>query len=218
MATAQTQLQKKLYTVAEYLEFERQAEERHEFIDGEIRAMAGESPKHSSINVNVIFEVMGDIKGKPCQVFSPNMKIRSGEKTSPSSLKGLFSYADLTVVCGEPQFHDEVGDVLVNPKIIFEILSPSTESFDRGEKFHRYRNHNESLTDYVLIWQTQPLIEHFERQANGQWLMTEVKGLESELHLTSIDCRLKLAEVYNRVNFQPPIAPDAEAVQMNEEP
>lgn len=203
MATAQTQLQKKLYTVAEYLEFERLAEERHEFIDGEIHAMAGESPKHSSVNFNLIAEVAIQIKGKSCQGFSPNMKVRSGEQTAPHSSKGLFSYPDLTVVCGEPQFHDQVGDVLINPKVIFEVLSPSTESFDRGEKFHRYRNHNESLTDYVLIWQTQPMIEHFERQPTGQWLMTEVKGLENELHIASIDCRLKLAEVYDRVNFQP---------------
>lgn len=202
MATPQSQIQKKLYTVAEYLELERQAEDRHEFIDGEIRAMAGESLRHSTINFNLIAEVAIQIKGKPCRGFSPNMKVRSGEQTTPHSVKGLFSYPDLTVVCDEPVLHDQVGDVLVNPKVIFEVLSPSTESFDRGEKFHRYRNHNQSLADYVLIWQTQPLIEHFQRQPNGQWLMTEVKGPESELYLASIDCRLKLAEIYNRVNFQ----------------
>jgi Uma2 family endonuclease len=213
---ATTQLQKKLYTVAEYLEFERQAEERHEFIDGEIRAMAGESPKHSAINVNVIFEVMSDLTDTPYQVFSPNMKIRSGEKIGPHSNKGVFSYADLTVVCGEPEFHDEFGDVLVNPTVIFEILSPSTESFDRGEKFRRFRTYNPSLTDDVLTSQSQPLIEHFEHQPNGQWLMTEIKGLENELHLTSIGCRLKLTEVYKRVNFQP-LPPDIGVEQPNEE-
>ncbi|MEO6724324.1 MAG: Uma2 family endonuclease [Blastocatellia bacterium] len=216
MATAQTQLQKKLYTVAEYLEFERQAEERHEFIDGVIRAMAGESPQHSSINFDLNIEVGNQLKGKSCRGFSPNMKIRSGEKTSPDSVKGLFSYADLTIVCGDPKFHDEVGDVLVNPKVIFEVLSPSTESFDRGEKFHRYRNHNESLTDYVLIWQTQPMIEHFQRQLTGQWLMTEVKGLESELHIASNDCRLKLSEVYEHVNFQSPDAPNTSVTHEDE--
>lgn len=203
MATPQSQIQKRLYTIAEYLEFEREAEERHYFIDGEIFAMAGESPQHSSINFNLIAEAAPQIKGKSCQGFSPNMKIRSGERSSPESLKGLFSYADMTVVCGKPAFHDEVGDVLVNPKVIFEVLSPSTELFDRGEKFRRFRTYNESLTDYVLISQTQALIEHFERQPNGQWLMTEVKGLEGELYISSIDCRLKLAEVYDRVNFQP---------------
>lgn len=201
MATPKARMEHRLRTVAEYLEYERQAEERHEFIDGEIYAMAGETPRHSTINFNLISEVRGAIKGTRCRGFSPNMKVRSGEKTTPNSIKGVFSYPDLTVVCGEPQLHDEVGDVLVNPKVIFEILSRSTGSFDRGIKFHRLRTYNESLTDYVLVWQSQPLIEHFQRQSNGQWLMTEVAGLESELHITSIDCRLKLAEIYDRVDF-----------------
>jgi Uma2 family endonuclease len=201
VATPQSQLHKKLHTVAEYLEFERQAEERHYFIDGEIFAMAGESPQHSSVNVDLIVEIASQLRGTSCRVFSPNMKIRSGERFSPNSMKGLFSYADMTV-CDVPQFHDEIGDVLVNPKVIFEILSPSTESFDRGEKFRRFRTYNDSLTDYVLISQTHPIVEHFQRQPNGQWLMTEVIGLENELHIGSINCRLKLAEVYDRVTFQ----------------
>jgi hypothetical protein len=164
--------------------------------------MAGESPQHSSANVNLIAEVVPQIKETFCQPFSPNMKVRSGERTSPVSLKGLFSYADLTIVCGEPQFHDEVGDVLVNPKVIFEILPPSIGLFDRGEKFRRFRTYNDSLTDYVLISQVQPLIEHFQRQTDGQWPVTEVKGLKGELYIASIDCRLKLSAVYNHVSFQ----------------
>ncbi|MEK7830161.1 MAG: Uma2 family endonuclease, partial [Acidobacteriota bacterium] len=205
-------------TVAEYLEFERQAEDRHEFIDGVIRAMAGESPRHSSINANLIVEVGTRVKGTSCRVFSPNMKVRSGEQTVANSIKGLFSYPDLTVVCGEPQLHDKIGDVLINPKVIFEVLSPSTASFDKSEKFQRLRTHNESLTDYVLVWQTQPLIEHFQRQSNGQWLMTEVAGLENELHISSINCRLKLAEVYDRVNFDSPSEQADESDHENEEP
>lgn len=214
MATPQSKIHKRLSTVAEYLEFERQAEDRHEFVDGEIRAMAGESPWHSIINLNLIVEVGNQLKGKQCQAFSPNMKIRSGEQVDPHSPKGLFSYADLTVVCGKPQFHDQFGDVLLNPKVIFEVLSPSTESFDRGDKFERYRNHNESLTDYVLVSQKKPLIEHFQRQPNGQWLMTEVRGMKGELHLASIDCRLKLAEVYDRVEF----SSEKPSAELGEEP
>ena len=210
MATPKAKLEAGLHTVAEYLELERQAEERHEFIDGVIRAMAGESPRHSTINFNLIAEVGAKIKGTRCQGFSPNMKVRSGEQTIANSIKGLFSYPDLTVVCGQPQLHDKVGDVLVNPKVIFEVLSPSTGDFDRSEKFRRLRTYNESLTDYVLVWQTQPLIEHFERQATGQWLMTEVAGLENELHIASINCRLKLAEIYDRVEFDPPNEFDTE--------
>ncbi|MDX2041791.1 MAG: Uma2 family endonuclease [Acidobacteriota bacterium] len=204
MATPKAKLDHRLRTVAEYLEFERQAEERHEFMDGVIHAMAGESPRHSTINFNLIAEVGTKIKGTRCQGFSPNMKVRSGEQTIANSIKGLFSYPDLTVVCGEPQLHDKVGDVLLNPKVIFEVLSPSTGDFDRSEKFRRLRTYNESLTDYVLVWQTHPLIEHFERQPTGQWLMTEVAGLEKELHIASINCQLKLAEIYDRVEFDPP--------------
>ena len=215
MATPEAKLERQLRTVAEYLESERQAEERHEFLDGEIYAMAGESPRHSIINFNLIAEVGAKIKGTRCQGFSPNMKIRSGEKITPNSTKGLFSYPDLTVVCGEPQLHDEVGDVLINPKVIFAVLSPSTGSFDRGEKFRRLRTYNESLTDYVLVWQSQPLIEHFTRQSSGQWLMTELVGLESELQIASIDCRLKLADIYDRIDFDDPN--DASSEEAEEE-
>ncbi len=215
MATPKAKLEKRLRTVAEYLEFERAAEERHEFIDGVIRAMAGESPRHSNINANLITEVTIQLKRTSCRTFSPNMKVRSGEQTLAHSLKGLFSYPDLTVVCGEVQLHDKVGDVLINPKVIFEILSPSTCDFDRGKKFQRLRTYNESLTDYVLVWQTQPLIEHFQRQPNGQWLMTEVVGLESELQIASIECRLKLSEIYDRVDFD---SPDETNDESEEEP
>lgn len=218
MATPQAKLESRLRTVAEYLEFERKAEERHEFIDGVIRAMAGESPRHSNINANLITEVTLQLKKTSCRTFSPNMKVRSGEQTVANSVKGLFSYPDLTVVCGEPQLHDKVGDVLVNPKVIFEVLSPSTSDFDRSEKFRRLRTFNESLTDYVLVWQTQPLLEHFQRQSNNQWLMTEVAGLENELHISSINCRLKLAEVYDRVNFDSPSEQADESEHETEEP
>ena len=191
------------YSFEEYLEFERQADERHEFIDGEIRAMAGESVNHSTANANLTAEVVFQLKGKNCRAFSPNMKVQSGhyfkqKKTS----KGLFSYPDLVVVCGKPEFLDETKDVLLNPKVIFEVISPSTEAFDRGEKFSRYRAWNETLTDYVLIWQVAPLVEHFERQADNRWLLTIVEGLEGVLTLETIECTLKLADIYERVEFE----------------
>ncbi|MBV9209754.1 MAG: Uma2 family endonuclease, partial [Acidobacteria bacterium] len=105
----------------------------------------------------------------------------------------------LTVVCGEPLFHDERRDVLVNPTIIFEVLSPSTEAYDRGEKFQRYRTHLASLKDYVLVTQSKPFIEHFSRQHDGAWLYTATSGLAESLALASIDCRLPLEEVYRLV-------------------
>lgn len=202
MATPQSEFQKRVYAVAEYLEFERQAEDRHEFTDGEIGAMAGESLEHSEIGTSLSRFVSTHLLYSSCRVTSPNMRTGSGEQINANSSKGLFSYYDLGVVCGEPKFQDKFRDVLANPKVLFEILSSSTGSYDRGEKFRRYRTYNDSLTDYVLVWQTPPLIERFERQPNNPWLMTEVKGLDSALHTASIDCRLKLTEVYDRISFQ----------------
>ncbi len=122
-------------TAADYLAFERGSAERHQFVDGEIFAMAGESLAHSTTNANLIISLGVQLRGKPCRVLSPNMKIRSGLAEAHST-KGLFSYADATVVCGEPRFHDTHQDVLLNPKLIVEVLSPSTEAFDRGRSLH----------------------------------------------------------------------------------
>jgi Uma2 family endonuclease len=192
-----------IYSTEEYLEFERNADERHEFLDGEIFAMAGESTRHSTVCINLSGELYNKLKGKSCRAFSPNMKVQSGhffkqKKTS----KGLFSYPDLTVVCGEPQFLDDNSDVLMNPKVIFEVLSPATEAFDRGEKFSRYRAWNETLTDYILIWQDIPVVEHFQRQDNHHWLLTIVEGVESTLEIASIECSIKLADLYDRLEFE----------------
>jgi Uma2 family endonuclease len=193
------------YTVEEYLGFERASEERHEFIDGQIYAMAGESLAHSVINVNLIITLGLQLRGKPCQALSPNMKVRSGpffkeQKTA----KGLFSYADVTVVCGQPQFHDQQQDVLLNPTVVIEVLSPSTEHLDRSEKFLRYRTHLDSLQHYVLVAQDFPLVEVYTRQPGAGWLLTEAGGLEGAVALPAIDCRLALAEVYDRVTFPKP--------------
>ncbi|MGH9835063.1 MAG: Uma2 family endonuclease [Blastocatellia bacterium] len=207
MAVPQERL---LYTVEEYLEMERASEERHEYIDGYIYKLAGESPDHSRVNVNLITILNIQLRGKPCEAFSPNMKVRSGpyfkeQKTN----KGLFSYADVSVVCGEPQFHDQHRDVLINPIALIEILSDSTEDFNRDEKFRRYRTHNDTLQDYALVSQALPLIQVYSRHPDG-WLMNEAIGLESSIRLPSIDCHLPLQEVYDRVTF-PPEEADAEA-------
>ena len=184
----------------DYLAMERQADLRHEFVDGEIFAMAGESLEHSVICTNLAYLMVGQLRGKPCRTLSPNMKVR----TSPS---GLYAYPDLTVVCGEPVFHDQQRDVLVNPKIVVEVLSPSTEAYDRGGKWIRYQQ-IETLSDYLLIAQDQPLIEHYTRQADGKWLYSAVGDLADTVPLPSIDCRLPLAEVYDRIRFpeEPPAA------------
>ena len=181
-----------LFTPEDYLALERVSEIRHEYLNGIVYAMAGESPEHSTICFNLAVAVGIQLKDKPCRGFSPNMKVR----TDPS---GLFAYPDLAVVCGEPVFHDDKRDVLVNPTVIFEVLSRSTEGYDRGEKFLQYRTHLASLKDYVLISQNKPRIEHYARQPDGQWPCKEVEGLDGELYLPSIDCRLQLADIYARI-------------------
>lgn len=203
-----------LYTIEEYLQLERVSEERHEYIDGYVYEMAGESSEHSTINTNLISMLVAQLRGKPCRVFSPNMKVRSGpffreQKTH----KGLFSYPDVSIVCGEPQFHDQYRDVLINPTVLIEILSDSTEDFNRDEKFRRYRTHNDTLQDYVLVAQKLPLIEVYSRHPGG-WLMTEAIGLESSIRLPSIDCLLPLQEVFDRVAFPPEEDEDASAAEI----
>lgn len=181
-------------TVREYLDTERQSEIRHEFLDGLVYAMAGESIKHSTICFNLAGSIHAQLKGTPCRGFSPNMKVRAGEK-------GLYAYPDLMVACGEPVFHDERGDVLLNPTVIVEVLSPSTEAYDRGEKFERYRTNVESLRDYVLVSQDRPHVEHHQRQPDGTWTSSEIDGLAEVLSLSSIKCRVPLADVNIRLTF-----------------
>lgn len=192
----------RFHTVEDYLGLERQSDERHQFIDGQIYAMAGESLAHSMICFNLAMILGNQLRATPCRGLSPNMKIRSGP-AHKHSRKGMFSYADASVVCGEPRFHDEHRDVLLNPTVIVEVLSPSTEAFDRGDKFHRYRAHLDSLRDYLLVSSASAVIDHFRRNAAGEWLLTSVEGLEAELLVESIGCRLPLAEVYERVEFPP---------------
>ncbi|MBI3951332.1 MAG: Uma2 family endonuclease [Acidobacteria bacterium] len=199
------------YTVEEYLALERESEERHEYLDGEIYAMAGESPDHGAICTNIGGQLYAQLRGTPCQVFSKDMKVRSGPEPNPlRPPRGLYSYPDLLVVCGEMKFHDEHRDVLLNPTVIIEVLSPTTEVFDRGEKWLRYQTWLPSLTDYLLVSQSKPMIEHYLRQPDGAWLYSLVNGLEGSVSLVSIGCTLWLADVYDRIGFpaEPPESTD----------
>lgn len=179
----------------EYLDLERSSDTRHEYLDGNVFGMAGESLAHSRVCVNLSGEVRDKLKGKGCEPLSP-MKVR----TSNAS---LFAYPDLTIVCGEPLFHDTKKDVLVNPKVIFEVLSPSTEKYDRTTKFMRFRMGNETLTDYVLVSQEKPFVEHFTRQADGDWRYRSYSDLSESFDIESVECRLSLSEIYDRVEFEP---------------
>ncbi|MBI1760009.1 MAG: Uma2 family endonuclease [Acidobacteria bacterium] len=185
------------FTPEEYLTFERAAETKHEYIDGFIYAMAGGSPPHNRICFNVIASIGPHLRETECFGFTSDQKIR----TDPQD---LFSYPDITIVCGEPVFHDHHKDVVLNPKVIIEVLSPSTETHDRVEKFARYRT-IKTLTDYLLIAQDRASIEHFSNQkGKSEWLYSAAIGLPSAVKLTSINCALKLAAVYDRIVFPPP--------------
>lgn len=195
---------KTLMTAEDYLRFERASDERHEYWDGEIFAMAGESYNHGLISSNLMIELGLRLKKTPCRVFSKDMKIRSGSDIDlHKSLKGFFSYPDIVVVCGAPRTHDKAEDVILNPAVIIEVLSPTTEKFDRGDKFHRYRENLPTLTDYVLVSQNRPMIDHFRRAAegNGDWIYTPFGGLETIWNLKNLEISIPLADVYDGVEF-----------------
>ncbi|MDQ3131149.1 MAG: Uma2 family endonuclease [Acidobacteriota bacterium] len=193
----------KIFTVEEYLKLEREAVERHEYFDGEIILMAGESDNHGTISANISGELYLQLKGKDCQLRIKDAKIKSGgfAPTAGKSTKGIFSYPDLVIVCGEVKHYDKKKDIILNPKIIVEVLSESTEIFDRNDKFTRYKMFNETLTDYVLISQDKPQIEHFIRQEDNSWKMFTYIGLDKNCRIESIECELKLAEIYDRIVF-----------------
>lgn len=201
MATGFPQLQTP-FTVEAYLEIDRAAEERYEYLDGEIYAMAGESPDHGSICMNLSVIVGSQLRGTPRRAFAKDTKVRSGPQPRPgASRQGLFSYPDLVVVCGPMQFHDAVRDVLLNPTLIVEVLSPSTEVFDRGEKFRRYRTWLPTLQDYLLVAQDKPLIDHYHRVEAPRWELVSAEGLQAHVHLEALHCTLRLVEVYDRIVF-----------------
>lgn len=191
------------YSEEEYLALEREAEERHEYIDGDIYAMAGESLAHGYITINLGAEFRAQLKGRDCAAQSPNMKVRSGpDPKFARTTKGFFSYPDLMVFCGKPVFHAVFQDVLLNPKVIVEVLSPSTEAYDRGEKFRRYRQWIPTFTDYLLVTQTEPLVEHFTLDKSGFWVLRPaVSELAETIKIPSNSCELKMAEIYDRVEF-----------------
>lgn len=201
-----------LYSEEEYLALERATEERHEYLDGYIYAMAGESEEHGDICANLSGILVPQLRGTPCRARIANSKVRSGPRPAVRRRpKGLYSYPDLFVVCGEMQYHDQYKDVIINPTVIFEVLSESTEKFDRGEKFLRYQNYNHSLQDYLLVSQLSATVEHYTRQADGSWNYRVYTGRRARFTIKSIKCQVKLAELYERVKFPPSESEEATA-------
>ncbi len=198
-------LQKTFLTSEQYLEIERKAEFKSEYYQGEMFAMAGAKEGHNLVVANLISELHQQLRPRPCRVYPSDMRVR----ISPS---GLYTYPDVTVVCGEPQFVDQERDTLLNPNLIVEVLSPSTEAYDRGRKFKHYRS-IESVSEYLLVASEQITAELFTRQPDGSWLLVEVSRLEDSLHLQSVGCRLTLADIYQKVELTELPGPDIQTAR-----
>ncbi len=185
-------------TPEQYLEIERKAEFKSEYYQGEMFAMAGAKVAHMQIVANAVGELRQLLRKKPCQPVSNDMRVC----VTPG---GLYTYPDVVVVCGKPEFLDSEVDTLLNPTVIIEVLSPSTEAYDRGQKFKLYRTLG-SLAEYLLLSSREVSAELFTRQPDDQWLLSAKSSLEDSIHLKSLDCRLLLSDLYERVEFEPPSA------------
>lgn len=179
---------KSYLTPEEYLASERQSETKHEYFNGEVFAMVGASRKHNLIAGNIFGELRQQLKGKPCETYTNDMRVRI-----PAT--GLYTYPDVIVVCGAPKFEDEYIDTLLNPTLIVEVLSESTESYDRGKKAGFYRS-VESVAAYLLVSQDEYRVEQYGKQADDRWLLTDIRSLESTVELTSVQCVLPMKEIY----------------------
>jgi Uma2 family endonuclease len=191
---------KTYYTPQEYLAIERQAEFKSEYLAGEMFAMSGASRKHNLIAGNVNGEARYQLRDRPCEVYQSDMRV----KVSPT---GLYTYPDVVIVCGEPEFEDEHVDTLLNPTVLVEVLSESTEGYDRGKKFEHYRR-LPSVREYVLIAQDRFHVEKHTRRQDGSWLLWETNDAGDTVHLESIGCRLKLSDIYAKVQIPPDEQPD----------
>ncbi len=187
-------LPKRYFTPEEYLELELKAEYKSQYVAGEIYAMAGAQPEHVEITDNLTGAFRNRFEQRNCRSYSADLRVR----VVPG---GLWTYPDLSIVCGPPKFDASSGPrSLLNPQVIFEVLSPSTEAFDRGDKFSRYQQ-SESLTDYVLVASERMRVEHFVRQGDGSWRYKEYHRPDDQLPLVSVNCEVPLAEIYERVTF-----------------
>lgn len=182
-------------TPEEYLRIERAAEWKSEYIDGEMFAMAGASLRHTVIVTNLAGELRNQLRAGPCTVSSADLRVATDRRRH-------YTYPDIVVICDPPQFVDEHRDTVTNPTLIAEVLSESTEKYDRGAKFERYRT-VATLSEYLLVSQDRVHVELYHR-GDGEWILREWNDPAAEIDLVSLPCRLKVAEVYAKVNFADP--------------
>ncbi|HYT50180.1 MAG TPA: Uma2 family endonuclease, partial [Pyrinomonadaceae bacterium] len=178
----------------EYLRRERQAEYKSEYLNGEIFAMSGASREHNVITTNFSRELSSQLKGGPCEVYSSDMRVKVRSN-------GLYTYPDVIVVCDEPKFEDQEVDTLLNPTILIEVLSKSTERYDRIAKTSYYRT-IDSLAEHLLVAQDEIRVEQYAKQSDGQWLQSEYLSLDDVIKFPSIDCAIKLRDVYDRITLE----------------
>ena len=184
-----------IYSLEEYAELEKSSEERYEFYDGSVWSMAGASPKHEDIVSNTITELKNKLRGRGCKVFGSNLRVKV-------PIYQPYRYPDVTALCGQPIYENFYGlEVLTNPSLIVEVLSPSTEAFDLNEKFTYYKS-IESLTEYLLIAQDFPHVTLYTKQTQEAWLHREFNDLQATVYLTSLDCEISLAEIYLDIEFE----------------
>lgn len=184
---------KQYFSSEEYLAFERSSDEKHEYYAGHIFAMAGGSARHNRIAGSTYATLYNQLRQRKCNVYPSDMRVKMPQT-------GLYTYPDITIVCGHEQFEDTKEDTLLNPTIIIEVLSPSTEKYDRGRKFQHYRSLL-SLREYVLISQNSYRVERFARQTDNTWVFSEAIGREDMLELQAVQAVLKLSEVYEKVEL-----------------
>jgi Uma2 family endonuclease len=180
-------------TPEEYLALERKADYKSEYLHGEIFAMTGASRKHNLITVNILREVSHQLRGKPCEVYPSEMRVKV-------AASGLYTYPDVVVVGGEPQFEDDYLDTLLNPTVLFEVLSKTTERYDRIAKSGYYRA-IDSLAEHLLVAQDEIRVEQYVKQVDGQWALTEISTIEGTVDLQSIGCSLAVGEIYDKVTM-----------------
>lgn len=181
-------------TPEQYLEIERQAEYKSEYFNGEIFAFAGATESHVVIVGNVSANFHAQLRNKKCKTYTNDMRVKV-------NTTGLYTYPDIVVVCGVPKFEDDHRDTLLNPVVIIEVLSPSTENYDRGTKFEHYRTIN-SLSDYILVAQNKIHVEHYVRQSDRSWLFSEFKSFEDKFQIESIGCELVVEAIYEKVELE----------------
>jgi Uma2 family endonuclease len=195
-------LPKPHFTPEQYLEIDEAAEFKREYYRGEMFAMSGATYAHNVITANTVHQIMNQLAKRPCSVCPSDMRVHTPRT-------GLYTYPDAVVICGEPKFLDQRETTLLNPTIIIEVLSPSTEAYDRGRKFEHYKS-VDSVREYLLIDSERISVTLYRRKSESEWLLITENSLDGTVALESVDCRLALRDLYEKVEF-PAENPDLRA-------